>query len=108
MTASWLHRKGCSGYLAHVIDTRDNGLLLEDTPVVREFPDVFPKDLPGLPHEREIEFTIELVPGTNPISQTPYRMTPAELRKLKTQLEELVDKDFIRPSFSSWGYQFCL
>ncbi|CAL9025506.1 unnamed protein product, partial [Prunus brigantina] len=96
-------KEGCSGYLAHVIDTRDNGFKLEEIPVVQEFPDVFPEDLPGLPPHREIEFIIELVPGTNPISQAPYRMAPAELRELKTQLQELVDKGFIRPSFSPWG-----
>lgn len=62
MTARQLLRKRCSGYLAHVIDTRDIGLRLKDIPVVQEFPDVFPEDLPRLPHEREIEFTIELVP----------------------------------------------
>ncbi|BBG96968.1 transposable element gene [Prunus dulcis] len=103
MTAKWLLRKGCSGYLAHVIDTRDHGLKLEDIPVVQEFPDVFPEDLPGLPHHREIEFTIELVRRTNPISQAPYRMAPVELKELKIQLQELVDKEFIRPSFSPWG-----
>ncbi|KAI5335259.1 hypothetical protein L3X38_025392 [Prunus dulcis] len=96
-------RKGCSGYLALVIDTRDHGLKLEDIPVVQEFPDVFPEDLLGLPPHWEIEFTIELIPGTNPISQAPYRMAPAELKELKIQLQELVDKGFIRPSFSPWG-----
>ena len=103
MTAKRLLRKGCSGYIAYVIDTRDNGLRLEDIPVVQEFPDVFPEDLPGLPPHREIEFIIELAPGTEPISRAPYRMAPAKLRELKTQLQELVDKGFIRPSFSPWG-----
>ncbi|KAI5335023.1 hypothetical protein L3X38_025156 [Prunus dulcis] len=103
MTAKRLLRKECSGYIAHVIDTRDNGLRLEDIPVVQEFPDVFPEDLPGLPPHREIEFVIELAPGTNPISQAPYRMAPVKLRELKTQLQVLVDKGFIRPSFSPWG-----
>ena len=74
-----------------------------DIPVAREFPDVFPKDLPGLPPVREIDFSIELLPGTMPISQAPYRMAPAELKELKTQLQELVDKGFIRPSMSPWG-----
>ncbi|VVA23916.1 PREDICTED: retrotransposon, partial [Prunus dulcis] len=95
--------KGCSGYLAHIVDSRTQELKLEDIPVVRDFPDVFPDDLPGLPPHREIEFTIELMPGTSPISQTPYRMAPAELKELKVQLQELVDKGFIRPSFSPWG-----
>ncbi|KAB2636644.1 S ribonuclease [Pyrus ussuriensis x Pyrus communis] len=60
-------------------------------------------DLPGLPPDRDMEFTIELLPGTNPISLTPYRMAPAELRELKVQLQELVDKGFIQPSTSPWG-----
>ncbi|KAI5313326.1 hypothetical protein L3X38_042500 [Prunus dulcis] len=103
MTAKRLLRKGCSGYIAHVIDTIDNGLRLENIPVVPEFPDVFPEDLLGLPPHREIEFIIEHALGMNPISQAPYRMAPAELRELKTQLQELVDKGFIRPSFPPWG-----
>ena len=76
---------------------------LKDLPVVNEFNDVFPKDLPGLPPKREIEFEIELLPGTGPRSQAPYRMAPAELKELKVQLQELLDKGFIRPSFSPWG-----
>ncbi|CAL8996744.1 unnamed protein product [Prunus brigantina] len=99
MTAIRLLKKGCSGYLAHVIDTRDNGFKLEEIPVVREFPDVFPEDLPGLPPHREIEFIIELVPRTNPISQAPYRMAPAELRELKTQLQELLNKVTVRNKY---------
>ncbi|KAB2607777.1 S ribonuclease [Pyrus ussuriensis x Pyrus communis] len=76
---------------------------VEDVRVVRHFPDVFPEDLPGLPPDRDMEFTIELLPGTNPISLTPYRMAPVELRELKVQLQELVDKGFIQPSTSPWG-----
>ena len=76
---------------------------MEDIPIVNEFPDVFPDELPGLPPVREIDFSIELLPGTMPISQAPYRMAPAELKELKTQLQELVDKGFIRPSMSPWG-----
>ncbi|XP_043817392.1 uncharacterized protein LOC122725037, partial [Manihot esculenta] len=71
-------------------------------PVVSEFLDVFPDELPGLPPAREIEFEIELMPGTRPISIPPYRMAPAELKELKEQLQELVDKGFIRPSTSPW------
>ena len=76
---------------------------LEDVPVVRDFLDVFPNDLPGLPPEREIDFPIDLVPGTTPISLPPYRMASAKLKELKTRLQELVDKGFIRPSISPWG-----
>ncbi|RVW57618.1 Transposon Tf2-11 polyprotein [Vitis vinifera] len=76
---------------------------LEDIPIVKEYPDVFPEDLPGLPPEREVEFTIDLVPGTGPMSKAPYRMAPVELKELKVQLQELLDKGFIRPSVSPWG-----
>jgi len=71
--------------------------------VVCEFPDVFPEELPGLPSDREVEFVIELIPGTAPISRRPYRMPPNELAELKNQLKELLDKGFIRPSSSEWG-----
>ena len=85
-SARWLLHKGCKGYLAHVVDTRSNEVRLEDVPVVREFLDVFPYDLPSLPPERETDFPIDLVPGTAPISLPPYRMAPAELKELKAQL----------------------
>jgi hypothetical protein len=71
--------------------------------VVCEYTDVFPQDLPGLSPTREGDFTIELQPGTEPVSMAPHRMAPAELRELKTQLEELLEKGFIRPSTSPWG-----
>ena len=71
--------------------------------VVCEFPDVFPEELPGLPPDREVEFTIELIPGTALISRRSYRMLPNELAELKNQLKELLDKGFIRPSSSEWG-----
>ena len=70
---------------------------------MRDFLDVFPDDLLGLPPEREIDFPIDLVSGTAPISLPPYRMAPIELKELKTQLQELVDEGFIRPSISPWG-----
>jgi hypothetical protein len=76
---------------------------IQDIPVVCEFPDVFPEDLPGLPPERDVEFMIELKPGTTPISRRSYRMPPNELAELKTQLQDLVEKGFIRPSSSPWG-----
>ena len=68
-----------------------------------EFPDLFPEELPGLPPQREIDFEIELISGAQPISKAPYRMAPMELKELKTQLEELLQKGFIRPSVSPWG-----
>jgi hypothetical protein len=76
---------------------------IQDIPVVCEFPDVFPEDLPGLPPERDVDFVIELKPDTSPISRRLYRMPPNELAELKTQLQDLLDKGFIRPSSSPWG-----
>ena len=100
--ASSLLRKGCQGFLAYFVN-EGNDLKLEDIPIVRDYPDVFPGDLPGLPLEREVEFTIDLAPGTAPISKAPYRMAPLELKELKIQCQELLDKGFIRPSISPWG-----
>jgi len=76
---------------------------IKDIPVVCEFPDVFPDDLLGLPPDRDVEFKIELLPGTAPISRRPYRMPPNELVEIKTQLNELLKKGLIRPSSSPWG-----
>jgi hypothetical protein len=76
---------------------------VEKIPVVCDYPDVFPDELPGMPPNRDIEFAIELQPGTAPISKRPYRMPPTELAELKKQLQELLDKGFIRPSTSPWG-----
>ena len=76
---------------------------MDEILVVREFPDAFPDDIAGLPLDREVEFTIDLIPGTEPISIPPYRMAPVELRELKAQLEELLSKGFIRLSISPWG-----
>ena len=96
-------QKGCQGYLAFVVDRRQEGTRLEDIPIVKEFPDVFPDDISGLPPDREVEFTIDLILGTEPISIPPYRLAPTELRELKAQLEEFFSKGFIRPSISPWG-----
>jgi hypothetical protein len=76
---------------------------IHQIPIVCEFLDVFPDELPSLPPDRDVEFGIELIPGTAPISRRPYRMPPDELAKLKKQLEELLKKGFIRPSKSEWG-----
>jgi hypothetical protein len=76
---------------------------IEDIHVVREFLDVFPDDLHGMPPERAIEFKIELQPGTAPIAKAPYKMSPVELKELKIQLQWLLDKGYIRPSISPWG-----
>ena len=103
MTAWKMLRKGCQGYLAFVVDRRQERTRLEDIPIVKEFPDVFSDDLLGLPPDRAIEFVIELVPGIKPISIPPYRMAPVELKELKAQFEELLSNGFIRPSTSPWG-----
>jgi hypothetical protein len=71
--------------------------------VVNEFPDVFPEELPGMPPDRDIEFVIELKPGTTPIYKTPYRMATPDLAELKEHIKELLEKGFIRPSSSPWG-----
>ena len=76
---------------------------LETIPVFKEFLESFPKELIGLPSDKELEFTIDLIPGSAPISQAPYRMVPSELKELKMQLQDLIDRGFIRPSASPWG-----
>ncbi|XP_065854728.1 uncharacterized protein [Euphorbia lathyris] len=95
--------KNCEGFLAYVKDTQTKGVDLENVDVVNEFADVFPEDLAGLPPERVIDFCVDLAPETRPISMPPYRMAPAELKELKEQLQDLLDKGFIRPSVSPWG-----
>ncbi|XP_075507418.1 uncharacterized protein LOC142544243 [Primulina tabacum] len=91
-------------YLAMVNEVKEEvDLKIEDIPVVQEFSDVFPEELPGMVPDCEIEFEINLVPGATPISKAPYRMAPAELNELKEQLRELLDKKQIRPSVSPWG-----
>ena len=103
IAAQRLLRKGCCSYLAVIRDVTSTPIKLEDVPIVCEYPDVFPEELHGLPPDREIEFNIELIPGTQPISIPPYRMAPAELKELKGQLQDLLDKGFIRHSCSPWG-----
>jgi hypothetical protein len=78
-------------------------LKLEDIHVVREFSDVFPDDLPGMPPKRAIEFKIELQPGTTPIAKAPYKMSPVEMKELNIELQGLLDKGYIYPSISPWG-----
>ena len=94
---------GCQGYLDIVRDVKADKGVVEKVPVACEFPDVFPEEMPELPPDREIEFYIDVVPGTDPISMPPYRMAPAELKELSEQLKELLGRSFIRPSSSPWG-----
>ena len=96
-------RRGCEAFLALILDSKREQVNLENIPVIREFPDVFPEELPGVPPEREVDLSIEVVQGTNSISRTPYRVALIELKELKTQLQELLDKGFILPSVSPWG-----
>ncbi|XP_070046730.1 uncharacterized protein [Nicotiana tomentosiformis] len=96
-------RKGYIYHLVRVRDVKAESLTLQPIPVVNEFPDVLPDELPGLPPEREIEFAIDILPDTQSISILPYRMAPAELRKLKEQMRDFLEKGFIRPNTSLWG-----
>ncbi|KAA3473869.1 Retrotransposon protein [Gossypium australe] len=88
-----------------VVNCKQKYIMLkcQNVPIVCEFPDVFPEELPGLSPVKEVEFFIYLVPGITPISIAPYRMAPTELKELKAQLQELMDKGFARPSSSPWG-----
>ncbi|GKF63627.1 hypothetical protein Tco_0187075, partial [Tanacetum coccineum] len=99
--------KGCPVFLANINtkETKDKSekKRLEDIPIVRDFPDVFPEDLLGLPLTRQVEFQIDLIPGAAPVARAPYRLPPSEMKELSEQLKELFDKGFIRPSSSPWG-----
>ncbi|GJX88368.1 putative reverse transcriptase domain-containing protein [Tanacetum coccineum] len=99
--------KGCQVYLAQVMSKKEEDKSeekrLEDVPIVRNFLEVFPEELPGLPPTRQVEFQIDLVPGAAPVARAPYRLAPSEMQELSAQLQELSDKGFIRPSSSPWG-----
>jgi len=96
-------KKGCEAYLAYVLETRRGNVQESNILIVREFSDVFLDELPGVLLEREVEVTIDILPGTSLIAQSLYRMTPAELEELKIQLQELLNKGFIHPSNLPWG-----
>ncbi|GKA53061.1 putative reverse transcriptase domain-containing protein [Tanacetum coccineum] len=99
--------KGFPIFLAHVttkeVEDKSEKKRLEDVPIVQDFPEVFPEDLPGLPPTRQVEFQIDLVPGAAPVARAPYRLAPSKMKELSEQLKELSDKGFIRPSSSPWG-----
>ncbi|GJU38027.1 putative reverse transcriptase domain-containing protein [Tanacetum coccineum] len=99
--------KGCQVFLAQISakkeEDKSDGKQLKDVPIVRDFPEVFPEDLPGLPPARPVEFQIDLIPGAAPVARAPYRLAPSEMKELSEQLQELSDKGFIRPSSSPWG-----
>ncbi|GJS53137.1 putative reverse transcriptase domain-containing protein [Tanacetum coccineum] len=95
--------KGCELFLAQVTEQESKEKRLEDVPVIRDFPEVFPDELPGLPPPRQVEFRIDLIPGAAPVARAPYRLAPTEMKELSKQLQELLEKGFIRPSSSPWG-----
>ena len=96
-------RKKYVSFLAHIVDKKDKGKSIQDIPIVRDFPEVFLEDFPGLPPVCSVEFRIDLVPGATPVAKSPYRLAPSEMQELASQLQELADKGFIRPSSSPWG-----
>nr|GEX38576.1 putative reverse transcriptase domain-containing protein [Tanacetum cinerariifolium] len=100
-TQQYLQR-GCHDFLAHITEkkTKDKSEenRLEDVPTVRDFLEVFPKDLPGLPPTRQVEFQFDLVLGAIPVARASYRLAPSEMKELSDQLQELSDKGFIRPT----------
>ncbi|XP_071699687.1 uncharacterized protein [Rutidosis leptorrhynchoides] len=92
--------KGCESFLAYVVDGKKEKKVIDDIPIVLEFPEVFPDELPGLPPIREVEYKIELVPGATPVAKAPYRLAPSEIREMMSQIQELLDHGFIRPMYS--------
>ncbi|GJW51988.1 putative reverse transcriptase domain-containing protein [Tanacetum coccineum] len=99
--------KGCQIFLAQISakkrEDKSEGKQLKDVPIVRDYPEVFPEDLPGLPLARPVEFQIDLIPGAASVARAPCRLAPSEMKELSKQLQELSDKGFIRPSSSPWG-----
>ena len=93
-------KEGCQVFMAHVTENKSSEKQLDDVPIVRDFPEVFPEELPGIPPARQVEFHIELVPGAAPVAKAPYRLAPSEMEELSEQLKELSEKGFIRPSSS--------
>ncbi|GJZ03992.1 putative reverse transcriptase domain-containing protein [Tanacetum coccineum] len=99
--------KGCQVFLAHVTmkeaEDKSEKKRLDNVSIVRDFPEVFPEDLPGLPRTRQVEFQIDLIHCAAPVAWAPYRLAPSEMKELSEQLKELFNKGFIRPSSSPWG-----
>ncbi|XP_071712695.1 uncharacterized protein [Rutidosis leptorrhynchoides] len=90
--------KGCQAILAHIKEVKPDERRIEDVPVVKDFPEVFPDELPGLPPQKQVKF-----PGAAPIVKAPYWLAPSEMKELSMQLQELLEKEFIRPSSSPRG-----
>jgi len=91
------------GFYVMLIVALESDISPSDIPIVNEYLNVFPSDITSLPPEREVEFSIDLIPRAEPVSIAPYIMSPLELKELKSQLEELIHKHFIKPSVSPWG-----
>ncbi|GJY48382.1 putative reverse transcriptase domain-containing protein [Tanacetum coccineum] len=98
--------RGCHLFLAHVMENKSKEKRMKDVPIIHDFPEVFPEELPRLLPPRQVEFQIDLVPGDAPVARSPYRLAPSEMRELSIQLEELLEKGFICPSSSPWGAPF--
>ncbi|GKG51986.1 hypothetical protein Tco_0544624, partial [Tanacetum coccineum] len=96
-------KNGCELFLAQVAEQESKEKRLEDVLVIRDFPEVFPDKLPGLPPPRQVEFRINLILGAAPMTRAPYRLAPSEMKELSEQLQELSEKGFILPSSSPWG-----
>ncbi|GJU46031.1 putative reverse transcriptase domain-containing protein [Tanacetum coccineum] len=97
-------KRGCHLFLAHVTEKESKEKRLKDVPVICDFPEVFPEELPGLLPLRQVDFRIDLVPGAAPVARAPYRLAPSEMRELSVQLQELLEKGFFRPSSSPTQY----
>ncbi|GKA66064.1 putative reverse transcriptase domain-containing protein [Tanacetum coccineum] len=99
--------KGCPIFLAHVTtkkaEEKSREKRLKDVPIVQDFPEVFPEDLPGIPPTRQVEFQIDLMHGAAPVARAPFRLALSKMKEFSDQLKELSDKGFIRPSSSPWG-----
>ena len=100
-------RKACKVFVLHIINNehmdKEDKLKFDDIPILQDFCDVFSEEIPGLPPKRYLDFTIELVPGVVPNSKAPYQMNILEINGLKSQLQELIYKKYVRPSVCPWG-----
>ncbi|GKB24143.1 putative reverse transcriptase domain-containing protein [Tanacetum coccineum] len=103
ITARKYVERGCHLFLAHVTNKKSKEKRMEYVPVIYDFLEVFPEELPGLPPPRQVDFRIDLVPGAVAVARTPYRLAPSEMKELSIQLQELSEKGFILPSSSPWG-----
>ncbi|XP_075483655.1 uncharacterized protein LOC142523811 [Primulina tabacum] len=102
------HEERLSGIFGQYLDSDRVSRRLEEVEVVKDFLSVFPYDVSSIPPDREVDFSIELMPSTVPVSKAPYRLSPVEMKELKDQIQDLLDKGFIRPSFFPWAHRYCL